>query len=54
MQQFEQQHHIPLEQVYTAKMMMGLLDLIQHNHFPAHTRILAIHTGGLQGKLKAY
>ena len=54
MQQFEQQHHIPLEQVYTAKMMMGLLDLIQHHHFSAHTRILAIHTGGLQGKLKAY
>ena len=50
MQQFEQQHHIPLEQVYTAKMMMGLLDLIQHHHFSAHTRILAIHTGGLQGK----
>ena len=54
MQQFEQQYDIPLEQVYTAKMMMGLLDLIQHSHFPAHTRILAIHTGGLQGKLKAY
>ena len=54
MQQFEQQHHIPLEQVYTAKMMMGLLDLIQHHHFSAHTRILAIHTGGLQGKLKTY
>ena len=54
MQQFEQQYDIPLEQVYTAKMMMGLLDLIQHHHFPAHTRILAIHTGGLQGKLKAY
>ena len=54
MQQFEQQHHIPLEQVYTAKMMMGILDLIQYHHFPAHTRILAIHTGGLQGKLKTY
>ena len=52
--QFEQQYDIPLEQVYTAKMMMGLLDLIQRNHFPAHTRILAIHTGGLQGKLEAY
>ena len=50
MQQFEQQHHIPLEQVYTAKMMMGILELIQYQHFPAHTRILAIHTGGLQGK----
>ncbi|MBP9787113.1 MAG: 1-aminocyclopropane-1-carboxylate deaminase/D-cysteine desulfhydrase [Acinetobacter sp.] len=51
MQQFEQQYTIPLEQVYTAKMMMGLFDLIQQNHFPANTRILAIHTGGLQGKL---
>ncbi len=54
MQQFEQQYDIPLEQVYTAKMMMGLLDLIRHHHFPAHTRILVIHTGGLQGKLKTY
>jgi 1-aminocyclopropane-1-carboxylate deaminase len=54
MQQFEQQHHIPLEQVYTAKMMMGILDLIQHHQFSTHTRILAIHTGGLQGKLKTY
>ena len=52
MQQFEQQYAIPLEQVYTAKMMMGVFDLIQQNHFPANTRILAIHTGGLQGRLK--
>ncbi|MGE8645191.1 1-aminocyclopropane-1-carboxylate deaminase/D-cysteine desulfhydrase [Acinetobacter vivianii] len=54
MQQFEQQYVIPLEQVYTAKMMMGLFDLIQQQHFPENTRILAIHTGGLQGKLKTY
>lgn len=54
MQQFEQQYAIPLEQVYTAKMMMGLFDLIQQQHFPENTRILAIHTGGLQGKLKTY
>ncbi len=53
-QNFEQKYQIPLEHIYTGKMMMGLLDLIQHNHFPAHTRILAIHTGGLQGKLKVY
>ncbi|MEG1398364.1 MAG: pyridoxal-phosphate dependent enzyme, partial [Acinetobacter sp.] len=51
MQQFEQRYAIPLEQVYTAKMMMGLFDLIQKNHFSTNTRILAIHTGGLQGKL---
>ena len=51
MQQFEQRYAIPLEQVYTAKMMMGLFDLIQKNHFSANTRILAIHPGGLQGRL---
>ena len=52
MQQFEQQYAVPLEQVYTAKMMMGLFDLIQQGHFPVNTRILAIHTGGLQGRIK--
>jgi 1-aminocyclopropane-1-carboxylate deaminase/D-cysteine desulfhydrase-like pyridoxal-dependent ACC family enzyme len=35
-------------------MMMGLFDLIQQHHFPENTRILAIHTGGLQGKIKTY
>ncbi|OTG74049.1 1-aminocyclopropane-1-carboxylate deaminase [Acinetobacter sp. ANC 4169] len=49
-QSFENQHHLPLEQVYTAKMMYGLMDLIGQNHFPAGSRILVIHTGGLQGR----
>ena len=53
-QQFEQQYHIPLEQVYTAKMMIGIFDLIQRQHFPKNTRILAIHTGGLQGVCQTY
>ncbi|WP_332604206.1 1-aminocyclopropane-1-carboxylate deaminase/D-cysteine desulfhydrase [Acinetobacter sp. ESBL14] len=52
MQHFEQQYAISLEQVYTAKMMMGLFDLIQQQYFPENSRILAIHTGGLQGRLK--
>ena len=52
MQQFEQQYAVPLEQIYTAKMMMGLFNLIQQEHFPVNTRILAIHTGGLQGRIK--
>lgn len=50
MQCFEAEHHIPLEQVYTVKMMYGLMDLIAQNHFPAGSRILVIHTGGLQGR----
>ena len=50
MQSFEARHTIPLEQVYTAKMMIGLFDLIEQNYFPKATRILVIHTGGLQGR----
>ncbi len=50
MQSFEAEHNIPLEQVYTAKMMAGLFDLIEQNYFPRGSRILVIHTGGLQGR----
>ncbi|NNG81393.1 pyridoxal-phosphate dependent enzyme [Acinetobacter sp. ANC 5378] len=50
MQSFETEHNIPLEQVYTAKMMVGLFDLIEQNYFPRGSRILVIHTGGLQGR----
>ncbi|WP_347455938.1 pyridoxal-phosphate dependent enzyme [Acinetobacter sp. ANC 7454] len=49
-QDFEAEHGIPLEQVYTGKMLMGLTDLIQKGHFPAGSKILVIHTGGLQGR----
>lgn len=52
MQHFEQHYAVPLEQIYTAKMMMGLFDLIQQGHFPVNARVLAIHTGGLQGRIK--
>jgi 1-aminocyclopropane-1-carboxylate deaminase/D-cysteine desulfhydrase-like pyridoxal-dependent ACC family enzyme len=49
MQDFEQQFRIPLEPVYTGKMFFGLFDLIGKNYFPAGTKIVALHTGGLQG-----
>ena len=49
-EKFEQDFAIPLEQVYTGKMLYGIFDLIQKNHFPPNTRILIIHSGGLQGK----
>ncbi len=47
---FETQHRILLEQVYTGKMMFGVFDLIQKNYFKPGSTILAIHTGGLQGR----
>lgn len=40
---------IPLDPVYTSKMMFGINDLIKKNYFPKDSKILAIHTGGLQG-----
>ena len=50
-EQFEVQHHIPLEQVYTGKLLYGLFDLIKKSYFKNGCRILVIHSGGLQGKI---
>ena len=46
---FYTQHAIPLDFVYTGKMMYGVFDLIKKNYFPSNSKILCIHTGGLQG-----
>lgn len=40
---------IPLDPVYTGKMMFGILDLVEKGYFKSPCKILAIHTGGLQG-----
>ncbi|NDI98397.1 1-aminocyclopropane-1-carboxylate deaminase/D-cysteine desulfhydrase [Flavobacterium sp. LaA7.5] len=40
---------IPLDPVYTGKMVFGVIDLINNNFFPDNAHILLIHTGGLQG-----
>ncbi|NHE56968.1 1-aminocyclopropane-1-carboxylate deaminase/D-cysteine desulfhydrase [Cyclobacterium plantarum] len=40
---------LPLEPLYTGKMLYGLMDLIRNDAFHKGTRILLIHTGGLQG-----
>lgn len=46
---FKKQHNIPLDFVYTGKMMFGLLKLIEKDFFIEGTKIIAIHTGGIQG-----
>ena len=48
-QQFKSAQQIELDRVYTAKMMFGIVDLIEKNSIRENTKILAIHTGGLQG-----
>lgn len=46
---FYQSYQIPLEPIYTGKMMQKLIQLINNNYFEKGKRILAFHTGGLQG-----
>lgn len=41
--------NIPLDPIYTGKMVFGVLDLIEKEYFPQGSKILCIHTGGLQG-----
>lgn len=47
---FELKTTIPLEPVYTGKMMYAVYDLIKKHYFKPGQRIVAVHTGGLQGK----
>lgn len=49
MEDMKMNHQLPLDQVYTAKMMMGVFDLIHQNYFEHDTTILVLHSGGLQG-----
>jgi 1-aminocyclopropane-1-carboxylate deaminase len=46
---FYDKNNIPLDAIYTGKMMFGILDLIDKDYFEKGSEILAIHTGGLQG-----
>ena len=48
-QRMQQQHNLPLEPIYSGKMMYALWQLIEQDYFAAGSHIMAIHTGGLQG-----
>lgn len=47
--QFYKNTNIPLDPVYTGKLFFGLFDLIEKGYFSEDSKILLIHTGGLQG-----
>ncbi|MBS1511441.1 MAG: 1-aminocyclopropane-1-carboxylate deaminase/D-cysteine desulfhydrase [Bacteroidetes bacterium] len=44
-----QQYHIPTDFVYTGKMLYAIFDQIMQDCFEPGSRILCLHTGGLQG-----
>ena len=47
--EFKSKTGIPLDPIYTGKMVFGVVDLVNKNYFPKGSKILIIHTGGLQG-----
>ncbi|WP_312398313.1 pyridoxal-phosphate dependent enzyme [Chryseobacterium sp.] len=46
---FKENYGIPLEPIYTGKMMQKVFELIDEGYFPENSKILCFHTGGLQG-----
>jgi 1-aminocyclopropane-1-carboxylate deaminase/D-cysteine desulfhydrase-like pyridoxal-dependent ACC family enzyme len=49
MNAFYQETGVPLDPIYTGKMVFGLAEMASQGQFKRGTRILALHTGGLQG-----
>ena len=49
MNDFYKQTRIPTDFVYTGKLVYAVMDLINKNFFPENSKILLIHSGGLQG-----
>jgi 1-aminocyclopropane-1-carboxylate deaminase len=47
---FEMDFPILLDPVYTAKLFYGIFDLVSKDYFPVGSKLLLIHTGGLQGR----
>ncbi len=46
-------NRVLLEQVYTGKLLYGIYDLARRGYFPEHATVVAVHTGGLQGRSNA-
>lgn len=46
---FYKEFKIPLDPIYTGKMMFGTWDLIEKDYFISGSKVLVIHSGGLQG-----
>jgi 1-aminocyclopropane-1-carboxylate deaminase len=49
MNDFYLQTGIPTDFVYTAKLFFAINDLVEEDYFPLGSRLLIIHSGGLQG-----
>lgn len=48
MQHAQEQFKLPLDPIYTSKMMYGIFDLIRKKYFQQGSTIMVVHSGGLQ------
>jgi len=46
---FHSNHQIKWDIIYNGKMAFGVYELIKAGFFPKNSRILLVHTGGIQG-----
>ena len=46
---FEELNNIPLDAVYTGKLLFAIQSMIKKKELKKNSTIIAIHTGGLQG-----
>lgn len=47
--EFKASQGIPLDPIYTGKMMFAVTEMMKNDFFPDNSKIIALHTGGLQG-----
>jgi 1-aminocyclopropane-1-carboxylate deaminase len=47
--EFNQQSNLTFEPVYSGKMLLAFLDLLEQGYFQKNERIVLLHTGGIQG-----
>lgn len=46
---FYKSHNIKWDLIYNGKMAYGVYNMIEEDYFPENSKILLIHTGGIQG-----
>ena len=50
MSEFEATANLQLDPVYTVKMCWGVAQLMAQNYWPSGSKLILVHTGGLQGR----
>jgi 1-aminocyclopropane-1-carboxylate deaminase/D-cysteine desulfhydrase-like pyridoxal-dependent ACC family enzyme len=47
--QTQRRYHVPLDHVYTGKLLWAILREIESGNFPRGSTVLVLHSGGLSG-----